>query len=76
MGGKGKDEKREEKRRKRKKRRVKGRKKGNTSKKEGKYPYFVSLFNIGPYDSQNVCKNGKIKKKKNRGGEKDFSGWP
>ena len=54
MGGKGKDEKREEKRRKRKKRRVKGRKKGNTSKKEGTYPYFVSLFNIGPYDSQNV----------------------
>ena len=32
------------------KRREKGRKEGNSSKEEGKYPYFVSLFNIGPYD--------------------------
>ena len=39
---------REEKRNKGKKRG--GKKEGNSSKKEGKYPYFVSLFNIGPYD--------------------------
>ena len=25
---------------------------GNSSKKEGKYPYYVSLFNIGPFDRQ------------------------
>ena len=32
------------------KRREKGSKEGNDSKKEGKYPYFISLFNIVPYD--------------------------
>ena len=36
----------------REKRRGKGRRKGNRSKKEGKYSFFVSLLNIGPYDSQ------------------------
>ena len=30
--------------------RKKGRKKQNLSKKEENYPYFVSLFHIGPYD--------------------------
>ena len=28
-------------------------------KKEGNYPYFVSLFNIGPYDRKKVRKKGK-----------------
>ena len=50
-GEKKKKEKRKEKRKKGK-RREKGRKEGNSSK-EGKYPYFVSLFYIGPYDRRN-----------------------
>ena len=39
-------------------------KKGIVVKEEGKYPYFVSLFNIGPYDRQkSMPKRGKNFKK-------------
>ena len=38
------------------KRREKGGKEGNSSKKEGKHSYFVSLFNVGPYDRKKVPK--------------------
>lgn len=41
---------------KKKKRGKKGKQGGNCSKKKGKYHYFVSLFNIGPYDRKKVCK--------------------
>ena len=45
--------KREEQRKKGRQRRGKREeKKGIVVKKKGKYPYFVSLFNIGPYDRQ------------------------
>ena len=37
-----------------KRRKEEGRKEENSSKKEGKYDYFVSLFNIGPYDRQRI----------------------
>lgn len=43
-GGKGTN------RKKGKKKKEEGRKKGNSSKKIGKYPYFVFLVNIGPYN--------------------------
>ena len=43
MGERTKNKTRDE--RKREKRRIKG----NRSKKEGNYPYFVSLFHTGPY---------------------------
>ena len=46
-----------------KKRREKLRKEGNRSKKEGKFLYFVSLFNIGPYDKKGRQKTGKNWKK-------------
>ena len=47
-----------------KKRRENGRKEGNSSKKERKYTYFVSLFNIGPYDRpKSPQKTGKNFKK-------------
>ena len=45
-----------------------GRNKGNRSKKEGKYPYFDYLFNMGPYDCQKKsAKNMKEFQKKNMG---------
>ena len=51
--GRQKEEKREEQRKKGRQRRGKREeKKGIVVKKKGKYPYFVSLFNIGPYDRQ------------------------
>ena len=46
----------EQKGKKGKKRREKGRKEENRSKKEGKYPYFISLFNIGPYCTKTVTR--------------------
>ena len=51
-----------------KRRKEEGRKEENSSKKEGKYDYFVSLFNIGPYDRQRISEIF-------RGGG-DFDGWP
>ena len=45
-----------------------GRKEGNSSMKEGKFPYFVSLFDIGPYERQKTGKN----QKKIQGGGKFF----
>ena len=60
--GKGGKEKNEE------KKMDKGRKKGYRSKKEGSYPYFVSLFNISPYKRE--------KSPNNWGRREYFSGWP
>ena len=46
------------------KNREKRKRKGNRSKKEGNCPYFVSLFNIGPYVRQkSLQKTGKNFKK-------------
>ena len=60
------------KRKKGEKRREKGGKEGNRSKKEGKYPYFVSLFN-----PKKVPKKTRKNFKKFQGvGGKKISGWP
>ena len=45
-----------------KKRRNKERKGKKKSKKEGNYPYFVSLFNIGLMTAKNPHKQGRILK--------------
>ena len=46
----------------------KRRKEGNRIEKGGKYPYFVSLFNVGPYNRQKSLQK-KIKNQKlSRGG--------
>ena len=52
----------------------KGKKRGTGIKKE-KYPYFVFLLNIGPYERVHK-KNSYIFFLNARGGGKDFSGWP
>ena len=44
-----------------------GRRKGKKGKKEGNYPYIVSLFNIGPYD----CKKCLLKRE-----ELKINSWP
>ena len=60
MRGKEKEEKREEKR-------------GIGVKKEGQYPYFVFLFNIGPYDRKKKTAK-EVFKKLSRGEGKNFLG--
>ena len=47
----------------------KGEKEGkedNSIQREGQFPYFVSLFNIGPYDRQKKSEKGKNFNKKSR----------
>ena len=41
-------------------------KEDNSIKREGQFPYFVSLFNIGPYDRQKKSEKGKNFNKKSR----------
>ena len=65
------------KKKKKEKRRKKGREEGNMSKKEGKYPYLVFLFNTDPFDHQkSMQKTGKHFILNSRGGGVRFSGCP
>ena len=61
-------------------RKGKKKKKGKKEKRELKfYPYFVPLFNIGPYDRKKSCKKNREELNfiKIQGvGGKYFSGWP
>ena len=50
---------------------------GKKKRKEGKYPYFVFLFNVCSYDRQkSQQKKGKIFKHFKGGEGTDFFGWP